>query len=84
MSDQIVSAIEELRREQREVAARQEETLQFLKTEAEHARKIRDEAIAIQRAATARVRRISTFGFFGILACVFLIVYLVTKYRILF
>lgn len=84
MSDDILRALEDLRREQREIAARQDETLQFLRSEAEHAHKIREEAIAMQRAANTRVRRIGIFAFSGILVCIFLIVYLVTKYRILF
>jgi hypothetical protein len=80
MSDDLKDVVEELRKEQKEIV----ETLRFLRSEAEHAHKIREEAIALQRTANQRVRRVGTLAFFGILACVFLIVYLVTKYRILF
>jgi len=80
MSDELHESIEELRKEQKEIV----EAIRFLRSEAEHAHKIREEAIALQRTANQRVRRVGTFAFFGILACVFLIVYLVTKYRILF
>jgi hypothetical protein len=80
MSDELREAMGELRREQKEIV----EALRFLRSEAEHARKIREEAIALQRTANQRVRRVGTFAFVGILMCVFLIVYLVTKYRILF
>lgn len=84
MSDEVLRAIEELKAEQRKIASRQEEALEMLKTEAEHARRIREESIALQRAATQRVKRVGVFAFFGIVVCVVLIVYLVTKYRILF
>ena len=80
MSDELREAMGELRKEQKEIV----EALRFLRSEAEHARKIREEAIALQRTANQRVRRVGTFAFVGILMCVFLIVYLVTKYRILF
>ncbi len=84
MSDEVLRAIEELKAEQRKIASRQEEALEMLKAEAEHARRIREESIALQRAATQRVKRVGVFAFFGIVVCVVLIVYLVTKYRILF
>ena len=80
MSDDLHEVIGELRKEQQEIV----ETLRFLRSEAEHARKIREEAIALQRTANQRVRRVGMFAFAGILMCVFLIVYLVTKYRIIF
>ncbi|HEX5131454.1 MAG TPA: hypothetical protein VFX92_03085 [Candidatus Krumholzibacteria bacterium] len=82
--EDIRRSIEEMRREQREVAARQEEILQFLRAEAEHAHKIREEAIALQRVANGRVRRISMLAVPGILLCVSLIVYLSAKYHVLF
>jgi hypothetical protein len=80
MSENLNESIEELRKEQKEIV----EAIRFLRSEAEHAHQIREEAIALQRSANQRVRRIGTVGFFGILLCVCLIVYLVTKYRILF
>jgi t-SNARE complex subunit (syntaxin) len=84
MSDEILRVLEEIKQQQKAAAARQEEALAFLRTEAEAARRVRDEALAMQRTATARVRRIGVFAFAGIVMCIVLIVYLVSKYRILF
>ena len=64
--------------------ARQEETLDFVQQEAEKAGRIRDEAIAIQRSAMVRVRRIGYLAAPAIGLCVFLLIYLIVKYRVLF
>ncbi len=84
MSDEILRILEEMRQQQREAAARQEQALAFLRAEAETAHRVREEALAMQRAATDRVRRVGVFAFAGIVLCIVLIVYLVSKYRILF
>ena len=67
-----------------QIAAKQDEMLQYLKEEGAKSKKIREEAIALQKRAMENAKRIGVFAFTGILLCIALIVYLSAKYRILF
>jgi hypothetical protein len=82
VESQILEALTEIKTAQQEMVAKQNEALSFLHTEAEKTRKIRDEAMTIQRQAVDRVRRIGYFAFPVIILCAALIIYLMTKYRI--
>ena len=83
MSTEIIEMLEKISAAQQTLIARQEETLEFIRGEAEKSKQIRDEAMAMQKQAASRIRRIGYLAFPAILACVFLLVYLLVKYPIL-
>ncbi len=83
MDKEILETLKEMSQAQKDILARQEETLAFLRAEAEKTKKIREESIALQRQAAERVKGISLIAFPAILLCVALLVYLIVKYRIL-
>ena len=75
--------LDAINRSHREIIAKQEETLEFLRAQAERSDRIRQEAVALQKQAVARFRRMGYLILPVILACIFLVVHLITKYRIL-
>jgi len=75
--------LKEVREAQKEMTAKQDELVQLLRSEAENSKKIREEAIALQRQAMQRAKRISYITVPLILICAGLILYLLVKYRIL-
>jgi hypothetical protein len=75
-------ALDAMRQAQRELLAKQDETLQFLHEAAEETKKVRSEAIALQKQAMARAKLITSLAIPAILACVAMLVYLAVKYRI--
>jgi len=74
--------LKEVREAQKEITAKQDELVQLLRGEAEKSKKIREEAIALQRQAMQRAKRISYITVPLILICAGLILYLLVKYRI--
>lgn len=83
MSTEITDTLRKISDRQLALIARQEETLQFIRAEADKSKRMREEAMAVQKRAVARVRRIGFFAFPAIVACVALLVYLLIKYPIL-
>ena len=83
MDNQILEVLEAVRQGQQELLARQEESLAFIRKEAEKSAQIRETALTLQRQAIARARRVGRFAFAGILICTSLAVYLIVKYNIL-
>jgi hypothetical protein len=82
MEKDILEMLKDLRRTQLDMVAKQEEALQFLRDEAEKSKKIREEAILLQKQAVERAKRIGYFAFPLILVCAGMIVYLILRYRI--
>lgn len=82
MDNEILDILKSMQNEQQNFIAKQEATLDFLRSEAENARRVREEAIVLQKQAMARVRRIGYLAAPAILMCVVLIIYLASKYRI--
>lgn len=87
--EEILETLKRMREAQAEMLARQEqalakqdEALQFLKQQAERTNKVSVESVALQRQAVERAKRIGYVAIPGILICIFLIVYLVVRYRI--
>lgn len=76
MDNDILQALKEIQQSQTEM-------MTWLQAEAQKAERIRDEAMALQRQAVARVKRISLFAFPAVIMCIVLLVYLIVKYRIL-
>ena len=77
------NTLEAISNAQRDMLAMQRETLEFMRAEAAKAQRIREDAIAMQRQAVARARRLSYLVLPLIAGCLFLLVRLITKYGIL-
>lgn len=82
MEEKILETLKKIRQAQLDMMAMQEETLQFLQDEAEKSKKIREEAILLQKQAVERAKRIGYLGFPLILICAGMIIYLMIRYRI--
>ena len=83
MEERILNTLHEVREVQKEMLTKQEELISFFKAEIEKANKIREEAILLQKQAVKRAKHISYFAFPLVCVCIFLLIYLISKYRIL-
>ena len=83
MEREIVELLGSINRSQQQIIAGQREAMEFLRAEAETTRAVRAKAFAVQRAAVTRAKRVLALVVPLIAVCAFLVVYLITKYRIL-
>ena len=81
--DDIRELLIEIRDNQRLSLQRQEEHLAIARDQVDRSRGQVQESIELQRQAIDRAKKISRIAVPGIIVCIFLIIYLVVKYRIL-